>query len=307
VGKSNILEAIGLFGLNGGASIKDIVRLKEIPTIFFNGSIEEELMVLLNNGYGINGTYSQNAFELQFRQHDGTGQFQKINPVLNRETTKTYHYESFDKYAGIMGADISFDQFIVKKYEFKKDIDYHAGNYSSLEFPYGKNIFSILQTNSQIKKDAKELFDAYDLKLLYDSREQQFTIIKETNSGIFTVPYELVADTLQRLLFYKAGVYSNRNTVLLFEEPEAHMFPPYISKLTSDIWFHKGNQYFITSHSPFVVNDFLENARDELSIYIVEYKRDLGETIVIRLTEEQVHEAYQYGIDIFFNLESITR
>jgi hypothetical protein len=55
------------------------------------------------------------------------------------------------------------------------------------------------------------------------------------------------------------------------------------------------------------VNDFLENTREELAIYAVEYKKDIGETIIKRLTEEQVHEAYQFGIDIFFNLESITK
>ena len=81
------------------------------------------------------------------------------------------------------------------------------------------------------------------------------------------------------------------------------MFPPYIAKLTTDIIFDKNdNQYFIATHSPFVLNEFIEEAQDDLAVYVVDY--DKGETIIKRLTDEQVIEIAQYGIDLFFNLES---
>src|SRR5438552_7336635 len=79
---------------------------------------------------------------------------------------------------------------------------------------------------------------------------------------------------------------SNENSVLLFEEPEAHMFPPYISKFTSDVIYFKTNQYFISTHSPFVINDFIEDARDELAIYLVGLEN--GETIIKKMTDEHV-------------------
>jgi predicted ATPase len=110
---------------------------------------------------------------------------------------------------------------------------------------------------------------------------------------------------LRRLIFYKAAIYSNSNKILLFEEPEAHMFPPYISKFTADAIYDKGdNQFFISTHSPFVVNDFMENVKDELSIYIVDYSKKNGETLVRKLEDKEVHEIYQYGMDIFLNLEN---
>jgi predicted ATPase len=308
VGKSNILEAISLFGLNQQTLIKDLVRVKEIPTIFFNGYIGNELLIFINNEYGVFGNFSENQFVLQFQGADRNGQFSRVkqNIASGLQNWKIIRYNDFSRPDFVESQIHAVAQkFIVKKYDFKKDISPSIGSYSSLQYPFGNNIFSILQTNEELRKDAKELFSVYDLEFLYDTREREFTILKRTDSGIFTVPYELVADTLQRLIFYKAAIYSNKERVLLFEEPEAHMFPPYISKFTSDIWFYKENQYFIATHSPFVVNDFLENAKDELAIYVVDYKKDLGETIIKRLTEEQIHEAYQYGIDIFFNLESI--
>lgn len=307
VGKSNILEAISLFGVNEETSIKNLIRVKEIPTIFFNGFIEEDLVVSLNNKYEIFGSFSENTFSLQFQSKNGGEDFVKLNPVLSGNNTKIFDYKDFSERPGVRGLNKVNDELIVKKYDFKKELIPNIGNYSSLQYPFGNNIFSVLQTNKQLKEDAKQLFDEYDLKLLYDSREQKFTILKGTTSGIFTVPYELVADTLQRLIFYKAAIYSNNNRILLFEEPEAHMFPPYISKFTGDIWYNKDNQYFISTQSPFVINDFLENAKDELAVYVVEYKKEIGETIISRLTEGQIHEAYQYGIDLFLNIESIAK
>ena len=113
-----------------------------------------------------------------------------------------------------------------------------------------------------------------------------------------------MADTLQRLIFHKAAIMSNDNAVLLFEEPEAHMFPPYIRKFTGDIIFNKENknQYFINTHSPFVIGDFLEDAREDLSVYLVGLKN--GETVIKRLSEDEIQEVYEYGVDLFFNIES---
>ena len=129
-------------------------------------------------------------------------------------------------------------------------------------------------------------------------------MIKSIDSdSIFQLSYKLLADTLQRLFFYKTAVVTNQNSVLLFEEPEAHMFPPYIAKFTTDIINDESrNQFFIATHSPFVLNDFMEDMdKNDLSIYVVGLKK--GETVIRRLTNEQITEIYQYGIDLFFNLE----
>ena len=125
-------------------------------------------------------------------------------------------------------------------------------------------------------------------------------------TGIFSIPYELVADTLQRLIFYKAAIMSNKNCVLLFEEPEAHMFPPYISKFTSDVTYDENdNQFFIATHSPFVINDFMENLKKEdYAIFAVGYNKENGETIIRKISDDEINEIYQYGIDLFFNLEN---
>lgn len=88
----------------------------------------------------------------------------------------------------------------------------------------------------------------------------------------------------------------------MFEEPEAHSFPPYMTHLTQEIIHKKDNQYFIATHSPFILNDLLENGRDELSVYMVDFRE--GQTVVNSLTSEQLHEIFQNGVDLFTNSES---
>ncbi|MFZ6025061.1 MAG: AAA family ATPase [Bacteroidota bacterium] len=304
VGKSNILEAIGIFSIAPNIEFTNLIRVKETPTIFFNGFIENPISVVLNNEIGIVAYYQNNEFKVSFREKGEYNEFpdfvldvEQGNPIVK----KWYTYREF-KNSAISGFDPSFT-LPLKKYEFEKHLNFTNGDYSSLNYPYGENIFSILQTNELLNKQTSELLSKDELELLYDTREQAFTILKKASGKIFTVPYELLADTLQRLIFYKAAILSNRKSVLIFEEPEAQMFPPYIKKLTTDILMDEGeNQFFIATHSPYVLGELIEEAEDDLSVYVVDYNK--GETIIKRLTDDQVLEVAQYGIDLFFNLES---
>lgn len=156
-----------------------------------------------------------------------------------------------------------------------------------------------------MRKDIVSIIKKYGLRLVL-SREDEDPIKfqKELQDEIVvSIPYHQTADTLRRLIFFKAAILTNSNSVLLFEEPEAHMFSPYISKLTSDIISDVNkNQYFISTHSPFVLNDFMEELdKEDLSIYVVGWEN--GETKIRRLTDQEVTEVYQYGVDLFFNLE----
>lgn len=61
-------------------------------------------------------------------------------------------------------------------------------------------------------------------------------------------------------------------------------------------------QFFITTHSPYVMTSLLERAGDDMAVYIVDI--DNNSTIVKRLTEIQLQDAYDNGIDMFYNIET---
>jgi AAA15 family ATPase/GTPase len=129
--------------------------------------------------------------------------------------------------------------------------------------------------------------------------------MKETKDGeIFSLPHKSIADTLQRVIFFKTAIVSNKDSIILFEEPEAHCFPPYIAHFTQDVINSTSNQFFIATHSPYVLDDFLKYQRDDVAIFMADFKD--GQTVIKRLTNNQVNDVYEYGIDLFFNSELFT-
>lgn len=317
VGKSNILEALSIFSIDEtNYDFSSFVRIENLTTLFYNGEINKQAEIRINDKHRFVLRFQKDivSFEQQFERaetsfekEDSRGVYSDggNNVLVKKKFQLVEDKRSVINYGtGPIGKENWLRE--IRKYEFSKRIQYLNQGYSTLSYPYGENIFNIISTNEVLRKEVEELFRPYNLELLYDSRAQGFTILKRTSNGIFTIPYELIADTLQRVIFYKSAVLSNKQSVLLFEEPEAHMFPPYISKFAADAMYDKNdNQFFINTHSPFVINDLMENMKkEELNIYIVGYKKETGETVVRRLTDAELHEIYQYGIDLYMNLEN---
>lgn len=90
--------------------------------------------------------------------------------------------------------------------------------------------------------------------------------------------------------------------MICFEEPEAHTFPPYISNVIESIIASESNQFFMTTHSPYVMGTLLESAGDDLAVYVVDMVDNA--TVVKRLTDDQLQAAYDNGMDMFYNLEA---
>lgn len=304
-GKSNILEALSLFSINESAHDFSLIRIGTLPTLFFNGNIEEPFSITLNKRQQRGGFYQNDALKV-FRNHANSEG--NLEEVLKHNLEEKKYFEINSKkeieFKKIKYYESKYFQNILK-YEFLKNTEYKEGTSDFLYMPNGSNIFSVIYSNQKIRNEIRELFYDYGLELLYDFGTRTYSIQKNVQDGVFSIPYSMIADTLQRLIFYKTAILSNRQSVLLFEEPEAHMFPPYVSKFTADVMYDENeNQYFITTHSPFVLNDFMENLKyDELSIYAVGYKKQTGETEIRKLSESELDEIYQYGIDLFFNLE----
>ena len=112
-----------------------------------------------------------------------------------------------------------------------------------------------------------------------------------------------MADTLQRMIFHIAAIESNKESILLFEEPESHTYPPYIWELANRIVDDEENQYFITTHSPYLLNTILEKAEvDEVGLFVTYYEN--YQTKIKRLSNAEIEQLLSYGIDIFLNLSS---
>jgi AAA15 family ATPase/GTPase len=312
VGKSNIQEALKLFSYSKettSLSLKDLIRYDKLAGLFFDGNIEDKASVTIDEK-GDTLVYVREA-EIEYRNSDEV--ILKLSD--GHSNTSKGHVLGFKLSESGVGKVDVYSGRNQKEYVYFNVRPYHfiGGDFSKsisareLVFPKGENLFEVLGTNKGLQVMAADLFKPYNLSLLFDTLENDFKVAKTLDHNIiFSIPFSQIADTLQRLLFYLVAININRESVLTLEEPESHMYPPYISKLTAEmIHDDRQNQFFLTTHSPFVLNDIMENlGKEEYAIYAVGYKNETGETVVRRITDAEIDEIYQYGIDLFFNLEN---
>lgn len=312
VGKSNILEALGVFSLpylkyNSNKKITSLIRLENENEIFFDGNKAIPISLFSNIGNCVISHIQSDFIQIPEKIIDNN-YFENPNKLIFKiNLAKTEHYITTKD-----NLELKFDgkgksvHFPLKSYQFNASKSFRKDSRSYLLPPNGTNLLNIIEKYHRLKKEVSNLFSEYNLKLVLDVASQELKIMKPPKGDeIFLIPYSSIADTLQRVIFHKTAIASNQNSVLIFEEPEAHAFPPYISHITQEIIDSKSNQFIISTHSPYVLNDFLENARDELSIFMVDYKN--GETTANKLTKVEIEDIYQYGIDLFTNYETFLK
>ncbi len=291
VGKSNIIEALSLFSIpylreNTSKKISNIIRLETEAELFYNGSVKNDAIVSTNVGKCTLGYNPKEGLSIDI-DFFGNSFFYRVDEKL------------------IVKGGLKNDFFDppIKKYVFKSDVKYRHSHSKYLVPPFGFNLLNIIEHYDKLKSQVLKLFREYNLEIAFDKGSQTLKIIQSNvDNQIFLIPYNSIADTLQRIIFFKAAIESNNNSILLFEEPEAHSFPPYMTHLTQEMIYKNDNQYLIATHSPFILNDLLENSRQDLGVFVVSYENH--ETKLRELNESELHEIYQNGVDLFTNNES---
>jgi AAA15 family ATPase/GTPase len=308
VGKSNILEALSLFSIphvkfSTDKQLKNFVRIENENEFFFDGNIKEDIKINTNTLTALASYESYVTFQ---NSKQGSKESVTNDWGLHFDLGyKSEHYTTYsvDENLNLIERDFERNLYSVKKYTFAPNVNYKQANAPFLIPPYGTNLLNCIDTNEKLKTELNQLFKEYGLKLVFDKASQSLKVMKELKGdNIYLIPYNSVADTLQRIIFYKTAIASNKDSILLFEEPEAHSFPPYIAHITQEIIYSTTNQFFITTHSPFILNDFLENSRSELSVFAVNYIE--GQTVAKKLTAQELDDIYQNGVDLFTNIET---
>ncbi len=94
---------------------------------------------------------------------------------------------------------------------------------------------------------------------------------------------------------------------IFLEEPEANLFPPTQSNLvewllTMTTGEHPSN-LFIATHSPYILNAFME--KKDIALTLLYTRMFEGQMTVKTATEQDIQDLYDYGVDAFFNIESL--
>ncbi|MGF7215490.1 hypothetical protein GGR92_001630 [Spirosoma lacussanchae] len=304
VGKSNIIEALSLLNTSW-EKLTDIVRVENLRELHFNGDINQEVSIKIRRDKNLQ--YEEVCKLIFLKSASETlVAARSINTFDPNDvhTNQKYAYTVNDNFS--VHKPKGYSQIFepeTKRYAYRPDVKFLERRVSYLLPPFGENILYVLELMPELRKLYAQWFRQYGLRLVLDTASQSLKVQKEKGEDeVFQLPYSSVADTLQRIIFYKTAVASNENSVLLFEEPEAHAYPPYISEFTQEVIRSLTNQFFIVTHSPLIVEEFLTDAIDELGIFMVDFKD--GQTVVRGLTTEEVYEVRKYGVDLFFNSEA---
>ncbi len=161
----------------------------------------------------------------------------------------------------------------------------------------------IILTRKDLKSVISTLFKKYGYRVVFKPPEGKIEIQKEQDDIVVSIPYALSSETLQRITFYLAAIYSNKDSVISFEEPEAHAFPYYMKYLAEKIAKdNANNQYFIATHNPYFLMSILEKTPKEEIATFATYFEDY-QTKIKPLSSEEVESALAMGADLFLNID----
>jgi AAA15 family ATPase/GTPase len=295
-GKSNILEGIGilsLFSFGKAGKTRNFVRFENMGNLFYDSELGEKIEIIARDEENIFGG------EIRFENGRFVG-----SGWIEKEGRKS-QFKLFDlsyNGEGEVGTTEIFSSF--KFYRFEVMKEFTVQQFDFLLPPSGENLLFLLQINRDLKKLISNIFSEFGLKIVLKPQEYKIEVQKEIEDIVFSYPYSTISDTLQRIIFYITAIETNKNSVIVLEEPEAHSFPYYTKFLAERIAGDRRNQYLISTHNPYFLLSVLEKTpEDEVEIFIT-YFQDY-QTKVKSLSKEEKEKILHYEMDAFFNIDGL--
>jgi len=298
-GKSNILEALGIFTFDFlpqkflSEKLKIFVRLERAIDLFFNNQVHQEIEVKADNCI-----WKANALGNHVYIY---GQKSEKN-IFGYTLDMSCNFSEPHLY---LPSDAPLLNFRFYRFRILDSFPRAFGNF--LLPPDGENLLYILETNEKIYNLVNNLLEEYGWQLVLERAESKIKVLNRNFPKPILLPYSSISDTFQRTIFYLTAIKSNKDAVIIFEEPEAHAFPYYTKTLAKAIALDdSGNQFFISTHNKYFLYSILEKAPEtDVAIFVVfleNYQTKLKE-----LNEQEKQMILEDAQDIFFNIEKFEK
>lgn len=283
-GKTNILEGLALMSENVPERFQDIFRFSIVSDLFYNFDISKPITLRVD-GFKGNLSYNKERTEFEFFETNNHNAEHRFSVNL--------------KGGWVVNSDGNFS-LPIKAYKFKDLTNFPGEAVNHLSPPDGDNLALLLYSNKHFRKIISDFLREQGYRLNINPVEREVMVSKEENDELYNFPYQVVSETIRRIVFLMLAIESNKNSTLLFDEPEAHTFPFYTKYLAERIALDTSNQYFFTTHNSYLLHSIVEKTpADELLVGIT-YMENY-ETKVHVLTPDQLSELSE--TDIFYNLE----
>ncbi len=302
-GKSNILEALGLFSsirFNRYTSdkqhiSKDIVRYEHFMNFFYDNNTNNIAAITVDNSQIL---ISSERDKYHFK-------LERIDLIDKRkEKAIIISYVDQRSPSDFQGTMEGFDDLypVIKFYRYKQLTDFKAHETKYLLPPLGNNLVNLLRVNKKIRTALSDILNPFGFKIYVRPADKKIEIVKLDADLFVGFSLNLTAETIQRLFILIPAILSNKESILVFEEPETHLFPFYTKYIAETIAIDKSNnQYFISTHSPYLLASLVDKTpRKDLRVFLTYYED--YETKVHCMTEKQMEEVLDWD-NIFFNLK----
>jgi AAA15 family ATPase/GTPase len=296
-GKSNILESLCFFseGLFPSKNYNDIFRNRYFGELFFEKEVSQPIQISL-------GEYNC-ILKMEDGKYSGVtkkeeNEVVKFNVEVIQNQLSDQH-EIF-KYESLFGVARSLP---VNFYKFKNLEKFDGARPGYLQSPYGENLMTILVTNKNCRNLISELFKANGLKLFFDESRKEISTVRSVDEAYSSLPFQSTSETLRRITFLMLALETNRNKVVVFDEPEANTFPFYTKYFAERVALDDTNQFFFTTHNPYLLESIVaKTPKQDLNVSIA-YMEDY-ETKLRVLSSDEIAELME--LDVFFNLKRYT-
>ncbi|HMO65751.1 MAG TPA: AAA family ATPase, partial [Verrucomicrobiota bacterium] len=282
-GKSNILESLALLSPGMSERFKEYFRIHHAGDLFYDQDrkrIIEVKTTPLGRGWKLRFDRASGRYGWTSRHESGGWPEQMFNEEqLEREVSRNPPHSPIraylfraDLFAGGKGVDLGF-----------------------LSPPYGSNLGAILTSDRAVRESISFLFKEHHLRLEVRMPSSEILVSKFVDDVLFSYPFSAVSETLRRIAFLKAALETNTDAVLILDEPEANTFPFYTKYLAERIALDETNQFFLTTHNPYVLMSIIEKTPTaDLAVYVTRMRN--YRTEVHLLTGEELVEALDLGM-----------
>lgn len=296
-GKTNVLEILSFLAIGVATHpyFKDLIRFNSISDLFYDSDLTKAVSIKTN----------LMNFELCFNKNDNGAIHNNFKGTYSKNGKKqTYAWNFILNHDGnFQNNEVNFSTNIMF-YQFRKHSKFNASFRSFLSPPFGDNIPTLLISSQELKKMVSGILKEKNLKLLIMPITGEVFIGKQIDEDIFyTYPYNSLSDTLQRIIFFLLAIETSNGHVLIFDEPESNMFPFYTKQMAEKIAKDTSNQYFMTTHNPYLIKSIIKNTpENELAVNVV-YMENF-ETKMKTLSKTEINKA---NADSFFDLEKAVK
>jgi AAA15 family ATPase/GTPase len=306
-GKSNLLEALSMFtflgqlknyedagivsrysvgeGLWGFSNLQNILRIitriNRITDLFFRFTEKTAEIELGGNKIELSYDSKNRKVEISLKG-------EKILYIDN--ITVESKLEDFESLSRIL------DKVMFYRYSEEKQIEW--GNF--LLPPHGLNLLHLLKVNQRFGSTAAKILEDLGLKLSLNLETDEIEFWKFENGRGLRIGYNLLSDTVKRILFSFGALETNENSIIVMEEPEVHSFPFYTKLLAERIALNK-NSFVVTTHNPYFLETIIDKVpKYELSVYLARARGMRSEYTAVDIS--RIKEIIAEGADVFLEL-----